>query len=428
MMTSHPLAEAAASDEVQKRNFRNVQIDAIGVGISAGANPFLAVFLARLDATSVQIGLLSSMGAITGLLLGIPVGRFLQTRRNIVPWFSLARLLVISCYALTGLVPLMAPKAYSVAAVLAIWAFATLPQSVVNVAFTVVMNAVAGPQGRYALLSRRWSTLGLTKAVMAFVAGQILDSGIAFPLNYQLVFLLFSVGGLVSFYFSSRIQLPDQEPPLLAQGHSLGQNVRNYFTLLRAEPAFVSFVLKRLVFLFGAALAGPLFTLYFVRQLNATDSWIGWINTVQAFIMIFGYFFWTRLSRRRGGRFVLLLTTLGIALYPALTGITTDLTLITIYVGLAGVFQAGLDLVFFDELMKTVPVEYSATFVALAQSLEHLSRIAAPLAGTSLADASSLSVALITGSVFCLAGFGLFARRETARSRETPPLPPLAEA
>ncbi len=394
----------------QKRNFLNVQIDAVGVGLSAASSPFLAVFLARLDATSFQIGLLSSMSAITGLLLGIPVGRFLQTRRNIVPWFSLARLLVISCYALTGLVTLILPRQDSVAAVLSIWAFATIPQSVVNVAFTVVMNAVAGPENRYMLLSRRWTTLGLTKAVMTLVAGQMLDR-IAFPLNYQLVFLLFSVGGLVSFYFSSRIDLPEQEPPPLAQGKSLRQNASNYLTLLRGEPAFVTFVSKRLVFLFGAALAGPLFTLYFVRQLHASDAWIGWINTAQTFVMMLGYFMWTRVSRWRGGRFVLLCTTLGVALYPALTGMTTNLWLITFYAGMAGIFQAGLDLVFFDELMKTVPVEYSATFVALAQSMEHLSRVVAPLAGTTLSDHIGLSNTLFIGAGFCLAGFTLFARK-----------------
>ena len=30
---------------------------------------------------------------------------------------------------------------------------------------------------------------------------------------------------------------------------------------------------------------------------------------------------------------------------------------VVLYAGLAGIFQAGLDLVFFDELMRTVPAE-----------------------------------------------------------------------
>jgi len=46
--------------ETQKRNFRYVQIDAIGVSISNVAAPFLPVFLTRLGASNFQVGLLTS--------------------------------------------------------------------------------------------------------------------------------------------------------------------------------------------------------------------------------------------------------------------------------------------------------------------------------------------------------------------------------
>ena len=89
--------------QIQKRNFRNVQIDGIGVSISNVSSPFLPVFLTRLGASNFQVGLLTSMPGVTGLILALIVGRFLQTRRNVVPWYSLSRLLVILCYALTGI-------------------------------------------------------------------------------------------------------------------------------------------------------------------------------------------------------------------------------------------------------------------------------------------------------------------------------------
>ncbi len=100
-----------SSEQVRKRNFRNVQIDAIGVSIANVASPFLPVFLTRLGASNFQVGLLSAMPGLTGLVLALVVGRFLQTRRQIVPWFSLSRLLVISSYALTGLLTLFFLKA-----------------------------------------------------------------------------------------------------------------------------------------------------------------------------------------------------------------------------------------------------------------------------------------------------------------------------
>src|SRR5215211_2339683 len=118
--------------EIQKRNFRYVQIDAIGVSISNVAAPFLPVFLTRLGASNFQVGLLSSMQGMTGLILAILVGRFLQTRTNVVPWYSLSRLLVILCYALTGVLTLAVSEQFVIIATLAIWAFATIPQPAVG--------------------------------------------------------------------------------------------------------------------------------------------------------------------------------------------------------------------------------------------------------------------------------------------------------
>jgi hypothetical protein len=414
-MDSTPASTAPPTRETlqtQKRNFRIVQIDAIGVGLSSAAAPFLPVFLTRMHATATQIGLLTTMPGITGLLLAIPVGRFLQTRRNVVPWFSLARLLVISAYAATGIVPFFLPDDLVVIAILAIWAAVTLPQTVVAVAFSVVMNAVAGPQRRYDLMSRRWSTLGLTSAITVALAGQVLDF-LKFPINYQVVFLFLSIGGLISYYFSSRIQIPDSEPiPKSTEKLSPMQSVREYIDLIRGQPEFVSFSLRRLVFLSGFTLAAPIFPLYYVRVVDASDAWIGIFSTIQTSIMLVGYSIWTRQSRLRGSRFVLLLTTFGTSLFPAFVSTTTRVELIAVFVALAGFFQAGLDLVFFDELMRTVPIKYSATFVSLAQSMQHLSTIITPLIGTLIADQLGLQAALLTSFGLRFVGFLLFVRQK----------------
>ena len=395
--------------EIQKRNFRYVQIDAIGVSISNIAAPFLPVFLTRLGATNFQVGLLSSMPGMTGLALAILVGRFLQTRREIVPWYSLSRLMVILCFALTGIITLLVAEELVIISTLAIWAFATLPQTALAVAFSVVMNAVAGPEGRYALLSRRWAIFGLTGVIGTFIVTRLIDR-IEFPLNYSIMFIVLSLGGFFSFYFSRKIQLPEQVTPPLPNVRSPRQNLSNYLTLLRANPAFISFASKRFVYFSAVVLSQPIMPLFLVREVGATDGQIGIVNMTLTLVMLVGYFLWPWVSRRRGGRFVLLATTLGTTLYPALSAATPDIQLIILYAGIAGLFQAGLDLVFFDELMKTVPVEYSATFVALAQSMQYLSMIVAPLLGTSLAEYIGLGGALWLSAGLRLLGFLLFLR------------------
>jgi hypothetical protein len=401
--------------QIQKRNFRYVQIDAVGVSIANVAAPFLAVFLTRLGATNFQVGLLSSMPGVTGLALALFVGRFLQTRRNIVPWYSLSRLLVILCYALTGILTLLISEKLVIFSTLAIWAFATLPQTALAVAFSVVMNAVAGPEGRYALLSRRWAIFGLTGVIGTFIVTRLINL-LDFPVNYAIMFLVLSLGGFLSYYFSSRIELPEQIPPPLSNSASPLEGFRNYLTLLRANPAFVSFSSKRFVYFSALILSVPIMPLYLVRDVRATDSQIGTINMVMTLVMLVGYYLWPRVSRKRGGRFVLLATTLGMTLYPALSAITPRVDLIILYAGIAGLFQAGLDLVFFDELMKTVPAEYSATFVSIAQSVQYLSTILAPLIGTWVAGYIGLGGALWLSAGLRLLGFLLFLKPDI-RSR-----------
>ena len=408
MRRFHWSAAPAGATPIQRKNFLNVQIDAIGVGLEFAAATFLPVFLTRLGATNIQIGLLTAMPALAGLFLTIAVGRFLQSRRNVVPWYSSMRLLFVSSYALIGVMSLIVPRRDVVQVALAIRMAASIPLTMLGVTFSVVMNAVAGPRGRYALMSRRWSIAGLTSAITVMVVGQIL-ARLRFPINYQLVLVGLSMGGLISYYYSFRIELPDAELLPRTVGLSLLQRFKGYVNLIRSECPFVSFTAKQFVYTLGSMLSAPLFPLYYVRQVQATDAWIGIISSTQTAITLIGFFLWARQSKVRGSRFVLLWTTFGLAIYPALIASTHRVAWIVLYAGLAGIFQAGLNLVFFDEFMKTVPVQYSATFVSVAQTLQYLSAVVAPLLGTLLADHVGIGGALVVSAIVRLVGFGLFA-------------------
>lgn len=391
----------------QRRNFLRVQIDAIGVGLASSAAPFLPVFLTRLGATSQEVGYLTSMPALTGLLLGIVIGQLLQRQRNIVRWFSAARMLVLVSYALTALLIKIVPSEWLIKSILLLWAMVTLPQTVVAVSFNVVMNGVAGAKHRYDLMSRRWSILGVTMAITTAGAGQILEH-LPFPLNYQVVFSLLSIGSLISFIFSSKIELPPRtERVSIQSGRKLSQ-FSDFLRQIWREKPFVRFVSVRFIFLIGSTLAVPLLPLYYVRDVGASDAWIGLFNTAQTAVLLIGYFAWTRITRFRGSRFTLLLTTFGISLYPIVIAQTHQVQLIALVAGIAGFFQAGIDLVFFDELMKTIPEEMSAVFVAVAQTLTHLSSFIAPIASAWLSDRLGIPAALIVSGLVRLLGFGLF--------------------
>ena len=402
----------------ERRNYIGVQLDAIGVGIASAAAPYLPVFLARLGATSTEVGLLTTMPALTGLILAIPMGRFLQRQKNIVRWYSMMRLSAILGYALTGLIAFLLAEQALVWGVLGIWALITIPQTILAITFNVVMNAVAGKHSRYELMTRRWSILGLTTTLMGLITGQLLTlNNDAFPLNFQIAFILLSLGGVFSAIITNRIKIDLPEPEVtsnLTEGDEVAprlgiqESIKAYFKPILANRPFLSFMSKRLVFLFGSTLAVPLFPIFYVKQVQATDGWIGIINSALTFSLVLGYFFWTRISRRHSSRYIIILTTLGVGLYPLFVSQTMQPWVLAILAGLVGFFQGGLDLVFFDELMKLAPPAYIPTFISFAQSLQYLSTMISPLLGTAIADQFGLTAGFLVSSGMRLLGCFLF--------------------
>src|SRR5262249_2859371 len=214
-------------------------------------------------------------------------------------------------YGATAIAVFVVPAQALVPVVLLLWAVVTVPSTVGAVAFNVVMDGAAGPRGRFDLLSRRWSIMGLTTAITVAITGQLLDI-VAFPTNFQIAFLVFSAAGLLSSWFSWRIEMPDHAPVARATG-SLMSRLRAYVALLRGYPRFILFVGRQFVMTFGIRFAAPLIPLWYIREAGASDAWIGIIGTCQSLALLAGYYGWRRVARRlsRHPRRILAIVTLG---------------------------------------------------------------------------------------------------------------------
>jgi hypothetical protein len=408
------------ADPTRRANYSAVQRESAAMGVVNAASIFFPVFLVRIGGTNLEVGLLTAIPALTGFLLAIPIGSFLQGRRNIVPWYAYSRGLAQLVYAATALAVALVPPDALVPVVLLLWAAVTIPSTIGAVAFNVVMDGAAGPRGRFDLLGRRWSIMGLTTAITVAIAGQVLELW-GFPLNYQLVFLAFSAAGLLSSWYSIRIRVPDHPPVARPPGASVRQRLGGYVANLRRHPLFLWFVARQFVIMFGIRVASPLIPLWYIREAHAPDAWIGIIGTAQSLALLVGYYGWRRLGRRYPNRRLLMIVTLGIALYPALLLSSRDLIVITVVTTYGSLIGAGFDLVLFDELMKTIPAQLAVTFSAFQTSVSNLAAIIAPLAGGALADLAGIGPGLFIAAVLTFVGALLFI---TAPSRTRVPQGP----
>ncbi len=404
-----------------ERNARYVMIDGIGVGIVSGVATFLSVFLTRLGASNVMVGLLTAMPAVTGALTSIPLGHFLGSRRNPVVWYARSRVLVLSSYALTGLVPFFFPDETAIWAIILIWAVATVPQTMTNILFTLVMMAVAGPSRRLSLMSRRWATLGITSAISVALVGLVLDL-LNFPINYQVVFICSFAGGLISYAFSTNIVLPEENIAKAEASPNLPwhASARRMARLFVDSKPFARFVGSQFVFRMGIAMAIPLFPLYWVRTIGASDSAIGLISTVQSSVLLIAYTLWIAVARRRGEGFVLIVCAFGVALYPLATAFTTQVWPLLIWAALAGLFSAGSDLVIFDVAAATAPAEARGAAIGVYHTSTYIATFVAPLIGTAAAQQVGIDTMLIVAAVLRMAGGLLFLLLRVGREEEQP--------
>ena len=395
----------------ERHNFRVAYLESGLIGLISAGSVFLPVFLARLGATNLQVSLLVALPSLTGVLLAIPLGGLIQSRRNIIPWYSRGRLGGQLGYVAIAVASFVLPADLVVPGILAIWGVVTIFSVVTSVSFAVVMDATAGTRGRYELMSRRWSILGLMSGISLAIVGQALEAGEArFPLNYQVVFTILGLMGFIAFRYGSAIRVPDHPVAAGGQGFVRGAvRPREMFGRVRAYPAFIGFTIRHFIYAAGTALTVPLLPLFYVRVLGAPDSWIGLIGTASAFMLLVGYAIWRRVSRRRGSRFVLIWATLAAAAVPAVMALTPTVELAAVIAGLGAVATAGVSLAMFDTMMGTVPKGYGVTFTSVDTTFVYLAGVAAPVVAAILADRIGIAPALVVATVVMLLGSALFA-------------------
>jgi hypothetical protein len=85
----------------------------------------------------------------------------------------------------------------------------------------------------------------------------------------------------------------------------------------------------------------------------------------------------------------------------------------------ASFFAAGVDLILFDELMRTVPRQYGVTFASIDTTLVNMMTIVMPLVGAAISSLFGIEIALRVAAILSLCGLVLFA--QAARRRGVAP-------
>jgi MFS family permease len=391
-------------ETVEKQNAWRLYNEVLWWGVMSGvAGTFLGVYAVRLGASAQLMGLLTALPALVTSLWSIVAGSIVERQRRRVPIILTAAALQRGGYLLVALMP-FATFLRQADTLILLAALVTLPTVLFNVAFTALLADVVPADKRAGVISLRSLILSLVSTGTSLAGGWVLDR-ILFPYNYQILFAVAAIASLLSLPHLRRLQVAEVAPSLPPPARTrFLDRWTDTARRLGQQGDFWRFAAGTFVYYWGLYLPIPLYNLYRVRELGASDAWIGLLTVAFNLSGLLPYVFWGRQASKRGNRWVLLVSTAGLSLYPTLTGLSPRVEPLLLVSVWGGLFGPGFNISVFNALLDNTPTDHRPSYVGIHTTLVNVAAFLAPLLGSALAETWGVRAILIASGGVRLLG------------------------
>ncbi len=401
------------------RNSYLLVIEIFWASILSSAAGFNAAFAIHLGAQNFEIGLLTSIPSLIVVLSSIPIGRFLERRAHRTPWVWSSLFLGRVGYLMIALLPwVKLPFLNQGQLLVALLIALTLPSNMFGIGWTPLLADVVPEERRAAVFAARNTISSLTASVMGFAFGQWL-SRYAFPANYQWMYALGFVTSLLSTYNVMRMHVPDSVvAPIANAPKRIALTPREIWAkvqeMAELHPRFFAINRNTLLHGIGIWMASPLYILFFVRELGASDAWLGLNGTIGSIATILGYTLWRWLMARWGEPKTLRHTIILLGLYPFAVGMLGRLPagfvlpLVLVAGAVNGLIVPGVSLSHFNTYLKAMPPESRASYNAIYTTIMNIGAFICPIISVTIANQIGLSNMLIIAGLLSVVGSSSF--------------------
>jgi hypothetical protein len=401
--------------ETTAKNERLLEIEVFWASFLSAAATFNAAFAVRLGASNPEVGLLSSMPALLAFLVTIPAGRYFSRKAQWMPLIVQSLFLHRLGFLVIALLPwLPLPDRDSVL----IWTLIafTIPAHFFGVGWNSMLADAVPEVKRAKVFAMRniFSAIAVTGGI--FAAGQWLEYA-PFPVNYQVMYMVGFAASMLSLYYIAKVRLPDRQQPIavatetpLPRTSPRAWLVKAFGRqgILRREPDFYRITVNTFLHGVGLWMIGPLYILYYVRVLDASDGWLGLNGTLANLTPILGFYLWQRATVRWGENKVLKWTITLIGVYPLMVGVSPDLSLILVWTALYGLLAPGVSLSHFPMLLKVCPADERPLYMGIYTTMMNAGAFIMPMIGVVLADFFGIVPVLVGGGILSLIGSASF--------------------
>ena len=377
-------------------------VELFWAGILGSAATFNAAFALRLEATNTDVGYLSSIPALLAVLVSVPAGRFLQARARRTPYILWALFINRLSYLLLAVIPWLGGLHIPLGSLtVCVLVFATIPAHFFNVGWIPLIAEAVDVRSRAGLVMARQMIANAVTALFSFLFGQLL-SYVIFPYNYALMYVIGFAASMVSMVCLLKLKIPDAVPVVRQPGTRL--NLARVRQAMADHPGLTRITINTFLYGLGLWLAAPLYILRYVRQLDATDAWIGLSSTVATLAAIIATPVWRKTMARWGKSATLKRTIVLVGLFPIAAGLSPSLTLILLAVAFNNLISAGVSLSHFTTLLEVTPEENRPGYTSWYISLVNTGAFICPLLGVVIADRLGIAPTLVICGVLSILG------------------------
>ncbi len=353
-----PRTTASAPLDVTEANIRRLVAEITWYGILIGTTMnLIQVYVVRLGASSLLLGAVTYGAALVSILWQLPAGRLMAASGQRLRWVVNSLLTHRLLYLAIALLPFFITRGRAEITVLLV-ILQAFPLAVANTSFLAMMADMLPPRRTTQIVGWRMAGLGITSTLSTLVAGRILQ-WLAFPLNYQVVFLIGFAASLVSVWYVKQLQVVDP-PPHRSEKPLLGDVGR-----MLQRPGYGVFLLVACLSHVVIGMISPLLPLYWVRLLAATDGQISILVTAASAAGVVGALSMQRIVRRIGRVWALALAPAGYALYPLLTSFSPSIWWLIPWAMMAGFFISALYTTLFSNMVALTPDHERTEYVSL---------------------------------------------------------------
>lgn len=411
-----------SKDQLVARNSYFLVREMLWTGLLTSATSFGSNFAVRLGASNQLVGVLTAGQSAIMVLLMLPAAQLIERVSNRIGWMVWGRAIQRLMFLLVALMPFVVPAPYQAPVFVALMLLRILALAPHQAGWSTLLADLAPPKQLTSLMARRRMLMSSVTIVATPLLGALLDR-IVFPYGYQVAFAFAFLMGV----FGTRdlLQLREPQERRVAPTAKVSKPGFKLDLSLLGEmwtdyQPYARIVITTLLFTLGGWLASSLYIIHYLRNLGASDSWVGTLTSLGSLSAVIGAYFWQKVMPRWGDHRALCIVAPLMGTLPLVVGLTHQLWPIMVAVAVNNWMMVGLEFSRYNMLIKVTPPDRRPTFMSMHMTLLNLGAAFMPMIGVSWADRIGIPAVLVVAGVSRVL-FGLMYALWPPKLEEAPP-------